>query len=165
MTDLPIDPNTPWLEFVPYPQQAPDACRATRHCVDHGWCHRCAPELAAVMSRVNVAIQRADPEEQHWGPLYAAVAEALRAPASAAVPAADRAAGDGCTCGGPQHETTLPSGTTYEEHRVGCALMQDDEAAADRADEATPLARRLLPPTERALPLPRRTGAPRSTAR
>lgn len=38
----------------------------------------------------------------------------------------------GCTCGGPHTSTTLPSGTTYEEHRRHCALMQDDEPA-DRA--------------------------------
>lgn len=59
------------------------------------------------------------------------------APAAAVVPAADRAAPAEpvCTCGGPQYETTLPSGTTYEEHRVDCALMQDDEAAADQTAE------------------------------
>jgi hypothetical protein len=32
-----------------------------------------------------------------------------------------------CTCGGPHTSTTLPSGTTYEEHRRDCALMQDGE--------------------------------------
>jgi hypothetical protein len=59
-------------------------CRTTRHCADHGWCHRCAPDFAAVMSRVNVAIQRTDADEAHWGPLYSAVGDVLRA----AVPSA-----------------------------------------------------------------------------
>ncbi|MDX3174177.1 hypothetical protein PV382_18035 [Streptomyces scabiei] len=53
-------------------------CRTTQHCAHHGFCHRCAPAFAAVMSRVNVAIQRTDPEEGHWGPLYEAVAKVLR---------------------------------------------------------------------------------------
>jgi hypothetical protein len=94
MTDT-TEPNTPPLEFVPYPQQAPNACRTTRHCADHGFCRRCQPEFSAVMSRVNSAIQRTDSDERHWGPLYAAVAEALRgshATAPVVVPAADRAA-------------------------------------------------------------------------
>lgn len=31
-------------------------CKQTRHCVDHGWCHRCDPALAALMSEVNHVI-------------------------------------------------------------------------------------------------------------
>lgn len=78
MTDFSIDPSAPSLEFQPYPQEAPSACRSTRHCADHGWCHRCAPDFAETMSRVNVAIQHADPDASHWGPLYAAIGRALR---------------------------------------------------------------------------------------
>ncbi len=52
-------------------------CRTTQHCAHHGWCHRCAPDFAATMTRVNIAIQRTDPVESHWGPLYEAVAGAL----------------------------------------------------------------------------------------
>jgi hypothetical protein len=78
MTDT-TDPNAPSLEFVPYPQQAPNACRTTRHCADHGFCRRCQPEFSAVMSQVNVAIQRTDPDETHWGPLYEAIGKVLLA--------------------------------------------------------------------------------------
>jgi hypothetical protein len=53
-------------------------CRTTQHCAYHGWCHRCDPAFAAVMSRVNVAIQRNDANDSHWGPLYEAVGQALR---------------------------------------------------------------------------------------
>ncbi|MEU1497333.1 hypothetical protein [Streptomyces sp. NPDC005732] len=70
--------DRPPLEILPYPQDAPDACRTTRHCADHGFCRRCQPGLAAVMSRVNSAIQKTDETAEHWGPLYAAVGQALR---------------------------------------------------------------------------------------
>ncbi|THA29220.1 hypothetical protein E6R18_25275 [Streptomyces sp. A1277] len=49
-------------------------CRTTRHCATHDWCHRCDPEFSAVMDRVNGAIQHTDPDSQHWGPLYGAIA-------------------------------------------------------------------------------------------
>lgn len=52
-------------------------CRTTQHCAYHGWCRRCAPGFAAIMSRVNVAIQRTAPDEGHWGPLYEAIGKAL----------------------------------------------------------------------------------------
>lgn len=67
------------------------ACRTTQHCAFHGWCRRCDPAFAAVMSRVNVAIQRTDADDTHWGPLYAAVAEALRPAAVSVPPPAPRA--------------------------------------------------------------------------
>lgn len=79
MTEPTTDhPHVPSLEFQPYPQEAPSACRTTRHCAEHGFCHRCQPEFAETMGRVNAAIQHTDPTDAHWGPLYAAVAEALR---------------------------------------------------------------------------------------
>ncbi|MFI9154529.1 hypothetical protein [Streptomyces sp. NPDC053367] len=56
----------------------PPPCRTTQHCAYHGWCHRCDPAFAAVMSAVNRAVQRTDTDEAHWGPLYAAVGKALR---------------------------------------------------------------------------------------
>lgn len=55
----------------------PPPCRTTQHCAYHGWCHRCDPAFAAVMSAVNAAVQRTDSDESHWGPLYAAVGKAL----------------------------------------------------------------------------------------
>lgn len=81
-------------------------CRTTQHCAHHGWCHRCDPEFAAVMSRLNVAIQRTDSDESHWGPLYEAVGAELRkvlpAPADrAAVPSAAGSADTGSETQGP----------------------------------------------------------------
>jgi hypothetical protein len=65
------------------------ACRTTQHCAHHGWCRRCDPAFAAVMSKVNIAIQHTDADESHWGPLYEAVGQALH---EAVAPSADRAA-------------------------------------------------------------------------
>lgn len=53
------------------------ACRTTRHCVDHGWCHRCDPQFAALMSAVNKAIHTADPDDTHRAELYYAVGQVL----------------------------------------------------------------------------------------
>jgi hypothetical protein len=53
-------------------------CRTTQHCAFNGWCHRCDRTFADLMSRVNVAIQRNDPDSGHWGTLYTAVGRALR---------------------------------------------------------------------------------------
>lgn len=54
-----------------------DSCKSTRHCADHGWCHRCDPALAALMSRINHVIQTVCKNDQEWGPLYAQIAEIL----------------------------------------------------------------------------------------
>lgn len=53
------------------------ACRTTRHCADHGWCHRCDPDFAALMSAVNRAVHEADPDDTHRGELYSAVGRVL----------------------------------------------------------------------------------------
>lgn len=53
------------------------ACRTTRHCADNGWCHRCDPVFASLMSAVNKAIQGADPDDAHWGEVYYAVGQVL----------------------------------------------------------------------------------------
>lgn len=58
-------------------RQQTTPCRTTQHCAYHGWCRRCAPHIAAVMSRINTAIQRTDTEASHWGPLYEAIAKAV----------------------------------------------------------------------------------------
>jgi hypothetical protein len=64
-------------------------CRTTQHCAYHGWCRRCDPAFADLMAKVNIAIQHTDTQDSHWGPLYAAIAEALR---PVLPPPADRAA-------------------------------------------------------------------------
>lgn len=74
--------NVVWMTSEAVPVQSMPRpsrpCQTTQHCASHGWCRRCAPAFAAVMSAVNVAIQRTDADQSHWGPLYEAVATALR---------------------------------------------------------------------------------------
>jgi hypothetical protein len=53
------------------------ACRSTQHCAYHGWCHRCAPEFAAIMSAVNRAISDADVPDSYHGPLYSKIGRNL----------------------------------------------------------------------------------------
>lgn len=43
----------------------------------------------------------------------------------------------GCTCDGPLTSTTLPSGTTYEEHRRTCAVLADEAQQPAPADRGT----------------------------
>lgn len=68
-----------------------DACRTTRHCADHGWCHRCDPALAALMSRINHVVQTVCGDDGNWGPLYTQIAEILHTgdPARAAAELAE----------------------------------------------------------------------------
>jgi DNA-binding XRE family transcriptional regulator len=54
-----------------------DPCRTTRHCADHGWCHRCDPALAALMSEINHVIQTTVADSGAWGHLYAEIAGIL----------------------------------------------------------------------------------------
>lgn len=54
-----------------------EACRSTRHCADHGWCHRCDAPLAALMSEVNHVIQANVTDDKAWGVLYAEIAKIL----------------------------------------------------------------------------------------
>lgn len=70
----------------------PEACRTTRHCADHGWCRRCDPAFAAVMSRINEILQTTSLDSPTWaGWMYARIAEMLhgRAGAGLAVQLAD----------------------------------------------------------------------------
>ena len=52
-------------------------CRQTRHCADHGWCHRCDPRFAALMSEINHIIQNTSMDDLTWGPLYAKISDLL----------------------------------------------------------------------------------------
>ena len=54
-----------------------DACKTTRHCADHGWCHRCEPRFCALMTEINQVIQRSGAQEELWGPLYAEIGRIL----------------------------------------------------------------------------------------
>lgn len=54
-----------------------DPCQSTRHCADHGWCHRCAPGFAALMSRVNEVIDKELDDTWARGRLYAALGQLL----------------------------------------------------------------------------------------
>lgn len=47
-----------------------DPCRTTRHCADHGWCHRCDPALAALMSEVNRLVHEATTDSSVRSALY-----------------------------------------------------------------------------------------------
>lgn len=52
-------------------------CKTMRHCADHGWCHRCEPRFAALMSEINHVIQHSGAQEEVWGPLYAEIGRIL----------------------------------------------------------------------------------------
>lgn len=58
---------------------SPAACRSTRHCAVHGWCHRCDPERADLRSRVLEAIRYALVPTGPWGPEMDAAALAVLA--------------------------------------------------------------------------------------
>ena len=55
-----------------------DPCGQTRHCADHGWCRRCNPRFAALMSEINLIAQHACGSDEHWGELYGKIADALK---------------------------------------------------------------------------------------
>jgi hypothetical protein len=54
-----------------------EACRSTQHCAYHGWCHRCDPKFAALMSEINHIIQSASSDHHAWGPLYEQIGKVL----------------------------------------------------------------------------------------
>ena len=64
-----------------------DPCGSTQHCAYHGWCHRCDPRFSALMSEINLIIQRGTEDEQTWGPLYAQIAKTLHGKGEAAMAA------------------------------------------------------------------------------
>ncbi|MFC8583485.1 hypothetical protein ACFUGD_02745 [Streptomyces sp. NPDC057217] len=57
-------------------QTAP--CRSTRHCADHGFCHRCTPSLDGATQHLVKAISSAGIEYPASGSVYAALAATLR---------------------------------------------------------------------------------------
>lgn len=52
-------------------------CRQTRHCVDHGWCHRCDPPLAALMSEINKIISEVTDDASARSDLYTRIAAVM----------------------------------------------------------------------------------------
>lgn len=52
-------------------------CKQTRHCVDHGWCHRCDAPLAALMSEVNHVISEATRDSDERSALYTGIARIM----------------------------------------------------------------------------------------
>lgn len=54
-----------------------EACQSTRHCADYGWCHRCDPELAALMGEVNKMIGSATRDDSIRSELYAGISTLL----------------------------------------------------------------------------------------
>lgn len=68
-----------------------DPCRTTRHCADHGWCHRCDPALAALMSEVNRLVHEATKDSSVRSVLYEKIGALLHTgdPARAAAELAE----------------------------------------------------------------------------
>lgn len=54
-----------------------EACRTTQHCAYHGWCRRCDPHFAALMSEINHLLWKEGGDERLRGPLYGRIAETL----------------------------------------------------------------------------------------
>ncbi|MFE0472725.1 hypothetical protein ACFW2V_14020 [Streptomyces sp. NPDC058947] len=54
-----------------------EACRSTQHCAYHGWCHRCDPRFAALMSEINRIIQSTSGDHHTWGSLYEQIGKVL----------------------------------------------------------------------------------------
>lgn len=52
-------------------------CKQTRHCADHGWCHRCDPALAALMSEVNHLIAGATKDDSLRSELYTGISKIM----------------------------------------------------------------------------------------
>lgn len=68
-----------------------DACKTTRHCADHGWCHRCDPALAALMGDVNRLVHDATKDDSVRSELYSSIGALLHTgdPARAAAELAE----------------------------------------------------------------------------
>lgn len=54
-----------------------EPCKSTRHCVDHGWCHRCDPALAALMTEINKLIGDLAKDYEAHSRLYTEIARIL----------------------------------------------------------------------------------------
>ncbi|MEV4424017.1 hypothetical protein AB0K23_01310 [Streptomyces sp. NPDC049602] len=86
-------------------------CRTTQHCARHGFCHRCAPDLADASQHLVKAMTVARIDDEHTGALYAQLAAGVR-------DAARQASGqqpDTASCG----SRSLP---TYSGKVVRCVL-------------------------------------------
>ena len=68
-----------------------DPCKSTRHCVDHGWCHRCDPALAALMAEINKLIGDLVKDYEAHSRLYTEISRILHVgdPARAAAELAE----------------------------------------------------------------------------
>lgn len=135
-------------------------CRTTRHCADHGFCHRCTPSLNDATQHLVKAISSAGIEYPASGSVYAALAATLRDavrptavqddPASwPLVPVTIGPADDGAARQATgQADTTAETcracvecelGTAHTEHcpspethNWGCGCLTDKRPAADR---------------------------------
>jgi hypothetical protein len=56
----------------------PTACRSTQHCATHGFCHRCAPQLADASRHLVKAMKAAGIEYPASSDLYAQLAATVR---------------------------------------------------------------------------------------
>ncbi|MBB4984981.1 hypothetical protein [Streptomyces nymphaeiformis] len=56
----------------------PTACSSTRHCARHGFCHRCAPDLADASQYLVKAMSAARIDDERVGALYAQLAATVR---------------------------------------------------------------------------------------
>ena len=56
----------------------PTACRTTRHCADHGFCHRCTPSLDDAVRHLVKAISAAGIDDERKGAVYAQLAATVR---------------------------------------------------------------------------------------
>lgn len=125
----------------------PEACRSTQHCAYHGWCNRCDPEFAAVMSRVNSVIQHTDPTDSHWGPLYAALAVELRKDPTTGLPPTQLCTDPHHTgaireqfgCNGPDPVADQPSEGLHEQYMAAwwTGAVDDDRDSIDVETAAT----------------------------
>lgn len=121
--DFPIDPEAAPLGFVVNPQTGSGVATGG-NAPSPGYPRRDG-DVTVLGPEVFVS---SDGEVISWkGDNY------VRASSAGVSPATDPTA-PVCTCGGPHHEATLPSGNAYEEHRVGCALMQVDDTDLSEAD-------------------------------
>lgn len=59
------------------------SCGTSRHCADHGWCHRCEPSFASLMAEINAILQ----SKKTSGEAYAEIGRLLRDPAEEATQA------------------------------------------------------------------------------
>jgi hypothetical protein len=126
-------------------------CRTTRHCADHGFCHRCTPALGEAIRHLVKAISAAGIEYPASSDLYARLAAGVR---DAARQAAGQPAAE-CVCEHPKsmHGWLGCNGHWGPEDGCGCTWNehldvtpavggQDAGQPADRAANEV-----ILPPT------------------